>query len=112
MRSGEGPQNRTSLFLTATIAWVMIVMMSVPGNPDYFITGVLVSGDANPVTRNLWLAIGGLSVAILLWRISMTLRLVLQVNVFFLLIHRARHDQHYCGRSMAGRPASVCSVWW
>jgi len=86
VRRGEGlGQDRIFSFLTATIAWVMIVMMSVPGNPDYFVTGIVIGGDANPVTRSLWLAVFALSVAILLLRMSMALRLVRQVNVFFLL---------------------------
>ena len=80
----KGSHERIFSFLTATIAWVMIVMMSVPANPDYYVTG-LVTNDSSSLTRTLWLSIFAIAIVILLLRISLSLRVIRQVNVFFLL---------------------------
>jgi hypothetical protein len=80
----KGSHERIFSFLTATIAWVMIVMMSVPANPDYYVTG-LVTNDSSSLTRTLWLLIFAIAIVILLLRMSLSLRVIRQVNIFFLL---------------------------
>src|SRR5580658_5536147 len=78
-------QDRAFSFATAAIVWVMIIIMSVPGNLDFFWTGIVQGGDANPVTRTLWISLFAIATGIVLLRTSMTLRVLRQVNVFFLL---------------------------
>ena len=78
-------QDRVFSFLAALIVWVMFIIMSVPGNMDFFWTGNVNGSEANPVTRTLWICMFAIGIAILLLRISLTVRLIRQVNVFLWL---------------------------
>jgi O-antigen ligase len=70
--------------LTTIIAWATIVLMIVPGSLDY--AGSATEGlEANPTTRALWLAILGFSLIVVLSKAGVTLRLLRQLNIFFLI---------------------------
>ncbi len=77
----QGHDKRFSL-ITKGIVWVMVVLMTVPGNLDYTFTAD--SLEANPTTRAFWLAILVISLLVLLSKLSLTLRLLRQTNVFYL----------------------------
>jgi exopolysaccharide production protein ExoQ len=64
------------------VAWIMIIVMSVPLDLDYSGTG---GGDANPLTRALWLAVLAIGVAVALSRFSETKRLIAQIDIYFFL---------------------------
>lgn len=83
---GAGPRRYDSRFsfLTAAMAWAMILVIVIPGNLDY--TGQSQeSVDGNPVTRGLWLVILAIGVAVVLIRMTLALRVLRQVNVFYLI---------------------------
>lgn len=83
----RGPsQEKGFSLLTAGITSLMIVMMCIPNNLDWYTTGVLEGGDANPVTRALWLGVFAICMTIVLLRVSHTARLLRQINTFFLLL--------------------------
>lgn len=64
--------------------WAAIVLLVIPGNLDY--TGTAADGgDANPVSRTIWMAILGAGAAIAFSRLALCRRVVRQLNVFFIL---------------------------
>ena len=83
----KGPvQEKGLAYLTGVIMWLMIVMMTIPGDLDFYSKRVLLGGgDANPLTRTLWLAVFAISIAIVFSRISLIRRLLRRVNPFFIL---------------------------
>jgi exopolysaccharide production protein ExoQ len=81
-RQVSGRDTRFSL-LTAAVTWLMVILMIVPGSLDYASASDTVEAG-NPVTRAVWLAILAITVIITCIRLAMAMRLLRQVNIFFL----------------------------
>jgi exopolysaccharide production protein ExoQ len=77
-------RNQSMSLLITAIAWIMIILMIVPGNLDY--TGNAPSDEGgNPITRALWIALLAFGTTLALSRLSLTARLSREINVFIVL---------------------------
>jgi O-antigen ligase len=64
------------------VGWIMIIVMTVPLDLDYTGAG---GGEANPLTRALWLVVLAISVTVALSRFGETKRLLGRIDIFFFL---------------------------
>src|SRR5579863_6258341 len=69
-------------FPSTIVAWIMILVMSVPIDLNYTGGG---GDEANPVTRTLWLVVLAIGVAVAFSRFSLTKRLFGEIDIFFFL---------------------------
>jgi nucleoside-diphosphate-sugar epimerase/O-antigen ligase len=78
-------RNSRFTLLSAGILWLMLVLLYVPGDLDFGAPAVSIYSP-NPVTRVLWVTILISAASIVLRRIGSTLRLLREVNGFFLFL--------------------------
>jgi exopolysaccharide production protein ExoQ len=78
-------RNQSGSRLIALVAWILIIMMIVPGDLNYAANAAPPSDDGFPLTRILWLASLGIGTILSFSRSALSLRVWRQMNIFLLL---------------------------
>jgi exopolysaccharide production protein ExoQ len=85
MKKLQASQGQSGSLLVGVVAWIIIIMMIVPGDLNYSPSAAPPSDDGFPITRVLWLACLAVGVIFAFSRPALTLRVWRRANIFLLL---------------------------